>query len=205
MIRYTCISFKGGFLLDNMAKVLPNYEVNSECMALVPRRSNNSLYTHVYETSEDFIVLKSPTEIIKRSCGFFGASYRGRMDGTQFLTGISHKAPIAVSPENKLFFFPTHSPRREECSWFSHSHIVSLERSPLQQTTVHFSNQTSHRVDVSYGSFENQLHRTAQLKSAYAERYEKSAPSKHFTLVKENEISKYVDEYFSSGTRRRSL
>lgn len=182
--------------MNDLKKVLSIYEVNPETMAIIPQYSSNqSTFSLVKEVNDEFIVMKSPTEIIKYSCTYFGSSYRGRVEGTYSLTGISHKAPIAISPSNKLFFFPTHSPKREECSWFSHSHISKINRNSHNQTTITFTNQTTYSINVSLGSFENQVYRTAQLRSACNDRVIHTSKQHPFELVREDEIHSYINNH----------
>ncbi len=54
---------------------------------------------------------QSPMDIIEQSCLYYGASLRGRKDGSKHIIGTSHKAPIAVEPTNEIFFFQR-SPQR---------------------------------------------------------------------------------------------
>lgn len=182
--------------MNSMTKVLNIYEVNPQTMAVIPQYStNNTVFSLVKEVNDEFLVLKAPTDIIKESCTYFGSSFRGRAEGTQALTGISHKPPIAISPTGKLFFFPTHSPKRPECCWFSHTHISKLSRDPHNSTIVTFPNQTTYTIDVSLGSFENQVYRTAQLRSACNDRYSSVNTPHSYELVKEDEITSYIENH----------
>lgn len=181
--------------MNDLKKILTTYEVNPQTMAILSQQSDNLIISLVIEVNDTFLVAKSPTEIIKHSCKYFGSSYRGRTEGTQSLIGISHKAPIAISPTSNLFFFPTHSPKRPECCWFSHTHITKLSRNPLNQTIITFPNQTTYTIDISLGSFENQVHRTAQLRSTYSDRYTNINHEHSFELVKEDDIPMYIKRH----------
>ncbi len=52
-----------------------------------------------------FFVFQKPLDIIERSCRKHGSSFLGRKEGTKELTHITHKAPIAISPADQLYFF----------------------------------------------------------------------------------------------------
>ena len=48
--------------------------------------------------------ISKPLDIIERSCRKHGSSFLGRKEGTKELTHITHKAPIAISPVDQLYF-----------------------------------------------------------------------------------------------------
>jgi competence protein ComK len=118
--------------------------------------------------------LLSRSEIIKKSCIYFGASYEGRKEATKRLIGITHKVPIAISSHNFIHFFPTTSPNSPECIWISYEHVVFHERADSKHTNVTFSNKNIYTIPVSFSSFENQLLRTALLKTKTMQRMEET-------------------------------
>ena len=108
-------------------------------------------------------------EIISNSCEYFGSSYEGRLIGTKNLIGAKYKAPIIIEEANEIIFFPTASPRVEDCHWISLKHVDKLEKNGLK-TKILFKNGQELNLNVSYGSLENQLLRATRLQSIMRDR-----------------------------------
>jgi competence protein ComK len=178
--------------MKSAAKFLTEYEINSHTMAILPAyAAKNTLVSRVLEMNNEFFVAQKPTDIVKKSCSYFGSSFRGRVEGTKALIGVTHKSPIAISASKNLFFFPTASSTRKECVWISHLHIKECKSTKNQFTRVTFINNTYIELDISIGSFENQVFRTGQLRSAFHDHY--SAPIRHdFSMIKEDELADYL-------------
>ncbi|MFZ3578660.1 competence protein ComK [Virgibacillus sp. DJP39] len=143
----------------------PSYEITPFTMAVLAQHGHSNEYTTcVMETQEEFFVEPSPTKLIDYACKSFGASLKGRQDGTKDICNITHKAPIAVDPSSGMYFFPTISPLNAKCSWIAHSHIDQMKIAENQCTEIVFKNGKSIIIDVSYGSMLNQIQRTAQFR-----------------------------------------
>ncbi|GGE72698.1 competence protein ComK [Priestia taiwanensis] len=175
-----------------VTKFLDEYEINSHTIAILPEYAlENTLVSRVLEMNNEFYVAQKPTDIVKKSCTYFGSSFKGRTEGTKALIGVTHKSPIAISASKNLFFFPTTSATRKECAWISHVHVKHCVYTPKQYTRVTFINSQCIELDLSLGSFENQLFRTGQLRAAFHDR--QSAPLlREFNMVKEDELGDYL-------------
>lgn len=143
-----------------------NYEINSSTIAIVPVDQNVS---KVIELDHSFLVKKTTTEIIDESCKFFGSSYMGRHEGTKNLIGVNYKSPIIVEETLEIIFFPTTSPRVQDCIWISLNHIEDYYKKDYC-TFVNFKNGNHLELDVSYGSLENQILRATRLESILRKR-----------------------------------
>jgi competence protein ComK len=175
-------------------KVLVDYEINKYTMLIMAEYTvDHAVISKVFETEEVFYVLLKPMEIIERSCAYFGSSYKGRKEGTKRMISISHKAPIAISATNQIFVFPTTSSKKNECTWISHQHVNHFRGGRFNRTIVRFSNELEIELDISKGSFENQLYRTAHLRAIFEERIKcPSKPKKNYTLIPNQEINTYI-------------
>ncbi|HHY74484.1 MAG TPA: competence protein [Bacillus bacterium] len=144
--------------------VLSDFEVNPYTMAIVGEKvsKEQTVYSRVLEVENEFLVKMKPTMVMDKSCKYFGSSLKGRQEGTKELTGISYKAPIAVDPSNEIYMFPTNSPYKDTCVWLSHSYIQDYQSAGPEKTIVTFTNNKTIILNISKGSFENQLNRTAQ-------------------------------------------
>lgn len=143
-----------------------SYEINCNTLAIVPITSRS---TKIIEKDNTFIVNMNSMDIIRKSCEFFGSSYIGRKEGTKNLTGITTKSPIIIEETNNIIYFPTLSPRLDNCSWISFNSIKNYVNN-CGKTTIIFENDEVLDVNISYGSFDNQVLRSAKLESILRKR-----------------------------------
>lgn len=143
-----------------------NYEINSTTIAIVPVEEKVS---KVMELEDSFLVNQSTTEIIDESCKFFGSSYSGRQEGTKKLIGVNYKSPIIIEETLELIFFPTASPRIQDCVWISLNHIEDYYKKDFS-TFIDFKNGNHLELEISYGSLENQILRATRLESILRKR-----------------------------------
>jgi len=144
------------------------YEINRKTIAIVPVSTNVS---RIIEESETFLVKKRPTEIIDDSCKYFGSSYLGRHEGTKKLIGINYKSPIIIEETKEIIFFPTSSPRFDDCHWLSLDKIVDHFKSH-KGSTIKFINGEELEIDISSMSLENQILRSIKLNNVLRKRKE---------------------------------
>ncbi|WP_053072023.1 competence protein ComK [Ornithinibacillus contaminans] len=143
----------------------PLHEITPLTLAVIAQRDQEgTINTFVLEEEAEYVVDYSPSKLIDFACKFFGASLKGRQEGTRDICGITHKAPISIDPSSGMYFFPTTSPTNAKCSWIAHSHIDHVNRAVNQCTEIVFKNGKRILVDTSYGSVMNQIHRTAQFR-----------------------------------------
>jgi competence protein ComK len=155
-------------------QLIEEYEINPNTMIIKPLPYGLKVYSQIWELGEELTSPFKPIDIIKKSCRFFGSSYEGRKEGTRQLTGITHKAPITIDPTNFIYFFPTTSPSNPECIWIAQEHILYYKRTDDGNTQAVFKNKQSFILPVSYNTFNNQLLRTALLKTTLISRIEES-------------------------------
>lgn len=142
------------------------YEINKGTLALIPISKNLS---RVVELDSEFMINKSTTDIIDDSCKYFGSSYQGRFEGTKKLIGVNYKSPIIVEESREIIFFPTSSPRFENCYWISLNNIEEYKNNQ-KNSIIHFANGQSLELDISFGSLENQVLRAIKLGSVLRKR-----------------------------------
>jgi len=141
---------------------MESYEINKDTVALIPKGNNHTI---VYEVDNSFVVDKTPLQIVEESCEYFGSSLEGRQIGTNKLVGFTHKVPVVVEESFNLIFFPTLSPKNEECSWLAYTHIYK----PLKfknKTIIELKNGKKILVDASQAIIDNQLYRCSRLKDS---------------------------------------
>ena len=141
--------------------MIENYEITAMTLAIVPLTKSIS---RIIEEDGCYTVAKSTIEIIDNSCKFFGSSYIGRHEGTKSLTGINYKSPIIIEETREIIFFPTSSPRFDNCYWISLKHVDKYEKEN-GNSKILFKNGFSLSLDISYGSLQNQILRSTLLES----------------------------------------
>ena len=140
--------------------MLKEYEINSGTIAIVPINNNMS---KVYEDDIEYVVAKNTNKIIEDNCKFYGSSYKGRCDGTKYLTGIKSKYPIIIEESRNIIFFPTSSIRNNENIWISLNKIKSYNKNNFGSKIV-FENNKNLDLDISIYSLDNQYCRANLLK-----------------------------------------
>ncbi len=139
--------------------MLSYYLINDETCALVPV---NEYKTRIYELTRKFEVSQNIKTIVNDSCLKFGSSYSGRAAATKYAIGYTHKVPICVNESTLNIFFPTKSPRLEDCAWISYKNIYIYGRNS-KNSFITFRNNETIQVDVSYAVIQNQLFRSSRL------------------------------------------
>lgn len=139
---------------------MESYEINKDTVALIPKDDDKTI---VYEVDKSFVINKKPLKIVEESCEYFGSSLEGRQVGTSKLIGFTHKVPVIIEESFELIFFPTLSPRNNECSWLSYSHIFKPDKFK-DKTIIELKNGKKILVDVSRSIIDNQLYRCSRLK-----------------------------------------
>ena len=143
-----------------------SYEINCDTLALIPVSEKE---TKIIERNNVFNINRPVMDIIEDSCEYFGSSYLGRHEGTKKLIGITHKAPIIIEESKNLIYFPTTSPRLENCIWIALNNIKTYERKN-GKTELEFTNNKRIRLDISFGSLDNQVLRATKLESVLRKR-----------------------------------
>lgn len=144
---------------------MENYEINTETLALIALKNK----TEIFEENNHFFVDKLANEIMEESCAYFGSSLAGRQKGTEHLIGVSYKAPVIVEESKEMIFFPTSSPRKEDCSWISLQKINKYFRAG-DKMVIEFKNGSRVVLDLSFGILDNQVLRATRLESVLRSR-----------------------------------
>lgn len=146
--------------------MLENYEININTLAIIPIDSKTS---KIFEDNKSFIIKQKTTDVIDYSCKYFGSSYVGRHDGTKNLIGVNYKSPIVIEETREIIFFPTSSPRFNNCYWISLNNIEKYEKNN-EICKIIFKNSQELLINISYESLQNQILRATMLESVLRKR-----------------------------------
>lgn len=136
-----------------------NYEINEGTLAIIPSKKNSI----IYEDKKEYEIENTPFEIMDYSCKYFGSSYEGRKEGTKAILNVSYKVPIVIENSRNIIFFPTTSPRCDDCCWISLKNIEKIEADKYNSTLVIFKNGVSINIPVSIRTIQNQIFRASRL------------------------------------------
>src|SRR5699024_5540607 len=92
----------------------------------------------VLEEKEEYYIDIPPSKFIDQACKYYGASLKGRQEGTRNIYWITNRAPICIDPSSGMSFLPTASPVYSNCSWIAHSHIIHANQLKNRATDVIF-------------------------------------------------------------------
>lgn len=145
---------------------MKSYEINESTLAVV---ACSDKLSKVYEEDQSFYIEQNANKILEESCEYFGSSLEGRLKGTESMIGVCYKAPIIVEESREIIFFPTSSLRNKENSWICLGHIDKYVKKD-NSIEIQFKNGTKLSLDLSYGSLDNQVLRSARLESALRSR-----------------------------------
>lgn len=143
-----------------------DYEINRDTQVLLPLENE----TKIIETENEYIINNTVFNVIEHSCEYFGSTYEGRKIGTKNLLGITHKSPIIIEESNKIIFFPTTSPERNDCIWLNLSQIASYKKVNNDSSLITFQNGDTLEINISISSLTNQILRATRLKYVLEER-----------------------------------
>lgn len=136
-----------------------NYEITNKTCALI---AINEKETEVIELNKKFIIQSKITNILKKSCEFYGCTLDGRRKGSQAQLGMKYKLPIIIENTKELIFFPTSSPRLQDCSWISLKNIKDYKETNFG-SLIEFIDDNQINIPISLESLENQIFRATKL------------------------------------------
>lgn len=142
------------------------YEINSFTLAILPINENQ---TKIIEKDKIFIINKKCMEIINHSCRYYGSSYIGRVEGSKYILESSYKIPIIIDETRNIVFFPTTSPRLNNCWWISLNNVEKFEEIN-KLSKIYFIGNKTINLNISYKSLKNQILRASYLQNILKKR-----------------------------------
>ena len=119
--------------------ILTSYIIKDKMMFMVGEYRKSKLCTRVVEIRRSFLVSKSPEEIMEDTLNYYGFDLRGALQAAGKLLGSPRMCPVIINPNNAVCLFPTKSPLKDNCYFFSIQHVKDFE-SEDKETKVLWSN-----------------------------------------------------------------
>lgn len=138
---------------------MKNYEITNKTCALISVSENE---TEIIELGNKFTIEQKIIDILKNSCEFYGCTLEGRIKGSKLQLGTKYKVPIIIENTREIIFFPTSSPRIENCSWISLKNIKDYKEYAYG-TTIQFNDGNKLNIPISLESLEHQIFKATKL------------------------------------------
>ncbi|MDZ5471368.1 competence protein ComK [Bacillus sp. 31A1R] len=148
----------GGVLTKNTMAVSSRYD---QC---------GNLTSLVFDKKGKHKVDKSSKKLIEDTLLFFAESFEGAVKGAKSVIGRHHMPPIVICAALNMYWFPTHSPDNDECTWFSLAHIARVIPLDAQHCKVIFKNGESILVNMKSTRLEAKRNLAAKLKTIVDDR-----------------------------------
>ncbi|KAB7662872.1 competence protein ComK [Bacillus sp. B1-b2] len=149
-----------------MSEILNSYKVNTSTKLVSPAYQID-YQSIVLEGKNEYLVKKTPLEIIKEATIQGGSEYKGRRTSMTYLTGIHKKIPIPISESKDIYAFPTCSPNNPDCIWVFVHHVEDIMPSKgAHPSIILFNDGVEKHMKESQHILKKQLYRTWLCKKA---------------------------------------
>jgi len=141
------------------------YTVNENTIAFIPSYDGvGGFKTTILEIDGFKECHLNPVELVDQNLRFFGSSLKGASEGTRYILGEGNMYPVIMNLKHQLVWFPSISPKKNDCVWLALNHIKSYKQNKNQSTKIIFTNGSSLNIDVSYSAFDKRMNRAYALK-----------------------------------------
>ncbi|WKA50188.1 competence protein ComK [Planococcus liqunii] len=171
------------------------YAIKPDTTVILPHYDANGVLNALICNAEGFYqVGLTPYDLMDLNLRYRGSSMRGAMDGAEILVH-GKMNPIVLDKEMNMVFFPSTSPRKSDCVWFSLNCVLSSIAIDKTHTQVNLSNGSAVTVNISKRTFDLKLNRAYELLYKIRQRrieFEDPAMRFHSTYhlcVKENGVN----------------
>lgn len=142
------------------------YDITTRTLAIMPAQAIDH-DTIILEKHNTCPVRQTPLTLVKHACINHGATYEGRRRAVAHHTQFKQKVPIPISIMNRLYVFPTHSPRHFDNAWIAYHnihliHYTQPDTSRNAQTIIQFNDGQTITLNVSKHIIQTQMKRTFQ-------------------------------------------
>jgi competence protein ComK len=152
-------------------KIYANYLIKPNTVLVAAERSQKGrIYSRVIEGKKTFLVAMSPKTIMDYSLHYYCSSLPGAIEGARSILGNISMPPILISSRLDICWFPCVSAERNDCIWFSLSHVQKTEKLNTKQTKVSLNYGHSIVLDMKRSRFELKRQRASQLSYISSER-----------------------------------
>lgn len=147
-----------------------NYLINKETVYIFGEfDKDGQLCSRVIHGYTAYSVKLSSQRLIDESLKKFGSSLRGSLDGSKEILGNKNMRPIVINAYLGIYLFPSKSPSKPDCVWFSLIHVLNTESISRNKTKVYLSYGHTIMIDMKESTFNRKLNRTLELRRVVSE------------------------------------
>ena len=141
------------------------YTVNENTIAFIPTIDGfGNVQTDILEVDHLIESHLCPIELVDMNLRFYGSSLKGAHEGTRYILGRVNMCPVIMNLKHHLVWFPTDSPKKNDCVWLSLNHIKSYHENPNKSTQIIFTNNSSLTLEVNFNKFKTRISNAYELK-----------------------------------------
>ncbi len=171
--------------------LLKNYRINEQTILLTGIYGKFShLQTMVIDGSKTYRVNVSTEQLIDSFLRNRGSSLRKSMEKAREYLGNLKMYPIQIESEQGIYFFPSKSPKRPDCVWFSLFHVKGAKTFGKNKTKVFLSHGHSIIIDGQLSAFMGKWQRALEFRRKIAEH--ENCPIKFYLEPKEMKKQKEI-------------
>lgn len=150
--------------------LLRNYQINEQTVLLTGIYGRyNHLQTMIIAGNKTYRVNGSTEQIIEKALKKEDSSFRRALANARAYLGNLKMYPIKINSQQGLYFFPSKSPKKPDCVWFSLVHVKGAKLFGKNKTKVYLSYGHSIIIDCKLSTFQNKLRRTQELRRKVVE------------------------------------
>ncbi len=134
---------------------MQDYILNTDVLCFTQDVDNDKNIL-VIEKKNKNVIKMDCFKFLKRSCSYYGHSYKMQR---QFVIDIFNyyiKTPIIVSEYDMIIFFPTASPKSKECIWISYNNVERYVKED-NYTKIYFKGGKILNISTSYSTIDHQI------------------------------------------------
>lgn len=132
-----------------------DYIINSNTLYIIENTIDDG-NTLIAEKDKEIISNFDSFKIVKKSCGYYGYSYRGQRDFIVEKLSFAIKTPIIISNYKNIIFFPTSSPNLKKCIWIAYNNIDRYIKDN-DNTKIFFKGGKTLSINTSFTIIDNQV------------------------------------------------
>lgn len=150
--------------------LLKNYQINEKTILLTGIYGRyHHLQTMIIDGNCTYRVNGSSEQIIDSSLKKEGSSLRLEMAYARGILGNLKMYPIKMNSNLGIYFFPSKSPKRSDCVWFSLIHVKGAKLFGKNKTKVFLSHGHTIIIDCKLSTFNNKFRRAQEFRRMLVE------------------------------------
>lgn len=102
------------------------YRITKRTVAILPCFDVMKQSRIILEDGSEITTPLRPYQLLQLSCRQYSSSIEERIFVAKRVAGVKGKVPVVIDPMTGLVFFPTKSPKRDDCEWYAWSHVRDI-------------------------------------------------------------------------------